>query len=174
MRKVAVFFGGRSCEREISILTGVFVLNLLEGGEYVPIPVYIHTDGGMYTSQKLKELKTFEKFQTSACKRIFFDGRTMYELNTRKSKIKRLEKIDVGLNCCHGGLGEGGGLSAIMAWNEIPFASPELTASGVFMDKSMTKLIMRALNVPTVDFIRVNEGDYEKRGAFLKSTPLPA
>jgi len=37
----------------------------------------------------------------------------------------------------------------------------------VFMDKSMTKLVMRALNVPTVDYIRVNEGDYQKRGAFL-------
>ena len=167
MRKVAVLFGGKSCEREISILTGIFVLNLLEGGEYSPIPVYIHTDGGMYTSPKLKELKTFEKFRSSSHKRIFFDGRTMYELNVQKSKIKKLEKIDVGLNCCHGGLGEGGGVSAMMAWNEIPFASPDLTASGVFMDKSMTKLIMRALNVPTVDFIRVNEGDYEKRGAFL-------
>ena len=54
MRKVAVLFGGKSCEREISILTGIFVLNLLEGGEYSPIPVYIHTDGGMYTSPKLK------------------------------------------------------------------------------------------------------------------------
>ena len=35
------------------------------------------------------------------------------------------------------------------------------------MDKSTTKLIARALNVPTVDYIRVNEKDYEKRGAFL-------
>ena len=76
-------------------------------------------------------------------------------------------KIDVALNCCHGGLGEGGGVSAMMEWNEIPLASPDLTASGVFMDKSMTKLLMRALNIPTVDYIRVNERDYEKRGAFL-------
>ena len=55
----------------------------------------------------------------------------------------------------------------MMEWNEIPLASPDLTASGVFMDKSLTKLVMRALNVPVVDYIRVNESDYEKRGPFL-------
>jgi len=91
----------------------------------------------------------------------------MYALNVKKSKIKRLAKIDCALNCCHGGLGEGGGLSALMSWNEIPFASPDLTSSGIFLDKCVTKLALRALNVPTVDYIRVNETDYQKRGAFL-------
>ena len=38
MRKVAVFFGGKSCEREISILTGVFALNLIDREKYIPVP----------------------------------------------------------------------------------------------------------------------------------------
>jgi D-alanine-D-alanine ligase len=88
-------------------------------------------------------------------------------LNEKKGKMKRLTKIDVAINCCHGGLGEGGGVSALAEWNGIPIASPDLTSSGVFMDKSTTKLIARALNVPTVEYIRVNEKDYERRGAFL-------
>ena len=57
MRKVAVLFGGESCENEISVLTGVFVLNLLTG--YDVLPVYIHTDGGMYTSPKMKDVQVF-------------------------------------------------------------------------------------------------------------------
>jgi D-alanine-D-alanine ligase len=81
--------------------------------------------------------------------------------------VKPLGKIDVALNCCHGGVGEGGGISGLMQLNEIPLASPKLTASGVFLDKALTKLVAKALNVPTVDYIRVNEKDYEKRGAFL-------
>ena len=167
MRKVAVFFGGRSCEREISILTGVFVMNLLDREKWSVLPIYLHTDGGAYTSPKMTNLETFKNKRYSSFERIFFDGGSVYALNGAKRRVKGLGKVDVALNCCHGGLGEGGGVSALMAWNNIPLAAPDLTASGVFMDKYVTKLIMRALNVPTVDYLRVNEKDYEKRGKFL-------
>ena len=167
MRKVAVFFGGKSCETEISVLTGVFGLNLLAREKYIPIPIYIHTDGGLYTSPKMNDLEVFREKRYSSFERIFMDGGTVYALNGAKRKIKRLTKIDVALNCCHGGLGEGGGVSAIAEWNGIPLASPDLTPSGILMDKYTTKLIMRGLGIPTVDYIRVNEKDYEKRGAFL-------
>ncbi len=167
MQKAAVFFGGRSCENEISILTGVFVLNVLDKEKFSVLPVYVHTDGGFYTSPQMSDLNFFKKRRFGEMQRIVFDGGNAYALHAKKGKVKRLGKVDVGLNCCHGGLGEGGGISALTAWNGIPLASPDLTASGVFMDKGTTKLFMRALNIPTVDYLRVNEKDYEKRGAFL-------
>ncbi len=170
MRKVAVIFGGKSCEREISVLTGVFALNLMDREKYTPIPVYLHLDGKMYTSKKMFSLETFKKNDFSSFERVFFDNGGMYALNEKRKRAKLLEKIDVALNCCHGGLGEGGGVSALMQLNEIPLASPNLTGSGVFLDKAMTKLVAKALSVPTVDYIRVNERDYQKRGKFLLKT----
>ncbi len=167
MRKVAIFFGGRSCENEISILTGVFVLNAIDREKYVPLPVYVHTDGRTYTSEKMTDLNFFREKRYTEMEKIFFDDGACYAWKGGGKRLKRLGRIDVALNCCHGGLGEGGGVSALAAWNSIPFASPDLTSSGVFMDKSTTKLIMRALNIPTVDYIPVNERDYDKRGAFL-------
>jgi hypothetical protein len=147
MRKVAVFFGGKSCENEISILTGIFILNLLDREKFTPFPIYIHTDGGMYTSSDMTNLNVFKEKRVSAFERIFLDGGSVYALNEKKSRVKRLAKIDVAINCCHGGLGEGGGVSALAAWNGIPLASPDLTASGVFMDKGMTKLIFIHITV---------------------------
>ena len=167
MRKVAVLFGGKSCENEISVLTGVFVLNLIDREKFIPVPVYIHTDGGMYTSPKMTDLNIFKKRDFSSFERIFFDGGTMYAFNGAKTKAKNKGKIDAALNCCHGGLGEGGGVSALMQMNEIPLASPELTASGLFMDKTLTKLVAKALNIPAVEYIRVGETDYARRGKFL-------
>lgn len=108
MLKVAVLFGGKSCENEISVLTGVFVLNLLDREKYVPVPVYIHTDGGMYTSAKMTDLNVFKKKEFSSFEQIFFDGGTMYAFNAAKTKVKNKGKIDGAINCCHGGLGEGG------------------------------------------------------------------
>ncbi len=167
MRKVAVFFGGKSCENEISLLTGVFVMSILDKERFTPLPVYVHTDGGLYTSPKMLDLNFFKEKRFGEMERVFFDGGYLFELNAKKRRAKRLCKVDVALNCCHGGLGEGGGVSAMMAWNGIPFASPDLTSSGAFMDKCATKLVMKALNIPTLDYLRVNERDYEKRGAFL-------
>lgn len=91
----------------------------------------------------------------------------MYAFNGAKTKAKNKGEIDAALNCCHGGLGEGGGVSALMQMNEIPLASPELTASGMFMDKTLTKLVAKALNIPAVEYIRVGETDYARRGKFL-------
>ena len=167
MRKVAVVFGGRSCENEISILTGVFVLNLLDREKYIPIPVYIHTDGGIYTSPQMTDLEVFKDRKRACFDRAFLSEGSLHVLNGKKNKIKRVEKIDAAINCCHGGLGEGGGVSALMEWNKIPFASPDLASSSVFMDKCLTKTVLQGLGVPIVDYIRVNEEDYEKRGAFL-------
>ena len=167
MRNVAVVFGGRSMENEISVLTGLFVMNVLDGEKYQVIPLYLHTDGGTYTAKNMKDLQVFKEKKFSSFTRVVLDGGCVYEMNTTKRRWKKLAKIDVAINCCHGGFGEGGGVSALMEYNVIPFASPDLTSSGVFMDKCMTKLVMRALGVPTLDYIRVNEQDYRKRGAFL-------
>ena len=170
MRKVAVLFGGKSFENEISILTGVFVLNLLSREEFIPVPVYIHTDGKAYSSAKMSDIDFFRKEKWTTAERVFFEDGCLYAFNSAKKRIKKVAKIDVALNCCHGGLGEGGGVSALMEWNNIPLASPDIPSSSVFMDKCLTKLFMRALNVPVVDYIRVNERDYKKRGAFLLKT----
>ena len=167
MRKVAVVFGGKSSENEISVLTGIFVMKVLEGSDFTPVPVYVHTDGEMYSSSKLKELSSFQSGKISQQDRVIFYGKTLYRVQPQKGKMKKLTDVDVALNCCHGGLGEGGGVSALTALNGIPLASPDLLSSSVFMDKDVTKTVMKGLGVPTVDYIRVGEKDYEKRGAFL-------
>lgn len=167
MKKVALFFGGRSTENEISVLTGVFVLNLLDREKYIPFPVYIHTDGLLYTSSECFRVEAFKKRDFSSFKRVIIEGGKAYLFRPEKSRLKPLGKIDVAINCCHGGWGEGGGVSALMERNGVPIASPELTESGVFLDKALTKLLAKALNIPVVEYIRFNEADYAKRGKFL-------
>ena len=81
MRKVAVFFGGKSCENEISVLTGVMVLNLIDKSKYEVYPVYVHTDGAFYTSAEMFDVEIFRKVQVKNFQQIFFDGGTMYALS---------------------------------------------------------------------------------------------
>ncbi len=168
MKCVAVFFGGKSCESEISVLTGTFVVNLLDRKKYAVLPVYVGGNGAFFTDSRFDDVAYFKRknFLAKATQIVLF-GRDAYAVNAKKNRLKKLTTVDVALNCCHGGLGEGGGLSGALQLAEIPLASPRLEASGVFMDKAMTKLVLKSLHIPTVDFVRVNEEDYEKRGAFL-------
>ena len=85
MRKVAVFFGGKSSEREISILTGVFVLNVLDRTKYDVLPVYLGEDGGYYTGEKMTSLEAF-KGGVDGFKRLFFDGGKGYVWDKKGKK----------------------------------------------------------------------------------------
>ncbi|MBR2903031.1 MAG: hypothetical protein IKC37_00100, partial [Clostridia bacterium] len=168
MRKVAVFFGGKSSEREISVLTGVFVLNVLRGAGYDLLPVYVGEDGLAYTSSAMYEIDAFRT--NKAFSRIFFDEGKCFSWDKNGKKARCLGKVDVALNCCHGGWGEGGGVSAL-AWGQgIPLASPDSLSSGVFLDKIVTKLVAKGLGIPVVDYVRVSEKDYRQRGKFLHKT----
>lgn len=165
MRKVAVLFGGNSCEREISILTGVFALNLIDTQRFDPVPVYFHSDGRAYTSPQMSSVDFFKKFESEKCDEVVFLHGELLKL--KKNKLKTFVKPAVALNCCHGGWGEGGGAAALMKQNAIPFASPDIAQSGIFLDKSLTKLVAKGLGIPVLDYMRVTDTDYRKRGKFL-------
>ena len=166
MRKnVVVFFGGKSCENEISIITGAMTANLIDAQRYEVYPVYIAQDGKMYTG---RELRNTERFR--ACDpekqftRAMFDGQTLCAL--KKNKLKPLAKIDCALNCCHGMGGEDGAVAGWIDLCGIANASPDMAGSAVFMDKALTKIVAKSLGIRTLPYFRISESDYKKRGAF--------
>lgn len=165
MRKnVAVFFGGISCENEISVITGTMAANLLDGERYAVYPVYIAQSGALYTGEALRETANFRgAAYEKKCARAAVSGGKLYELRGRK--LKEVCPIDCALNCCHGMNGEDGAVAGLLRLNGIPDASPDMAASAVFMDKAMTKLVAKSLNVPAAPFFRIAESDYRKRGA---------
>lgn len=166
MVNVAVFFGGESAEREISVLTGVFVLNVLDPNRFNPVPVYIHSDGKFYSDSSMRDLDVFKK-KPYRFERVLFEGNAIYRFKGEKHKLKKKVAVDAAINCCHGGWGEGGGLSAFAAFCKIPFASPETAASAVFLDKALTKLVCKALEIPTAEYFKIGDEDYKKRGTFF-------
>lgn len=166
MRKnVAVIFGGRSCENEISIITGAMTANLLDTERYEVYPVYIAQSGEMYAGKELQDTDSFRgaNYQKKADRAAFL-GNTLYAV--RRRKLHPLAKIDCAINCCHGMGGEDGAVAALLDMNGIADASPDMAASALFMDKALTKLAAKALGVRTLPYFRISEAEYKKRGAF--------
>lgn len=155
---IAVFFGGRSCEHDISIITGVQVLNALGDG-YRVIPVYMK-DGGFYTSDLMPDVAFFENPNLKKATRIWLIDGSFY---TRKGMLLlKKETPDVALICCHGGEGENGVLQGFLEYNGVPYTSAGLIASSVCMDKSIAKQLLDGLMLNTMPSITVHRSDFEK------------
>lgn len=155
MKTIAVLFGGRSCEHEVSVLTGLLASKLLDTEETRVLPVYVNTENELFDATG-KAAKDFCELSARGMRPLTF---CKGGFKTRWGKIA----VDCAFNCCHGGLGEGGGLAALLSWYEIPSASPEMTESALFQDKYLTKLAVRSLGVPTADGFCMTEQAYRKR-----------
>lgn len=150
-RTVAVIFGGVSNENEISVITGTMAANVLKNGGDQVVPLYLSQKGGLYTGEGLLDINNFKSGDVEKTKATIMRGGVL-ELNKR-GKVKRFIKVDVALNCCHGGMGEGGGVSGLFALCGIPLASAGMFESAAFMDKYFTKLVLQSLGVNVAPYV---------------------
>lgn len=157
-RTIAVIFGGISNENEISIITGTMAANVLRSGGDVVVPVYVSREGALYTGENLTDISVFKDGGYKRFPRAVIALGGVYAL-TRRGKLKKFRKVDVALNCCHGGAGEGGGACGLMEMNGIPLASAGMFESAAFMDKYYTKLILRSLRVRNAPYVYLKSAE---------------
>lgn len=160
MRNVLVFFGGRSCEHDISVITGVMTVNGMDKSQYNPMPVYVTGDGKWYTGDILKDVTFYKKINYKKLKRatFLFGDDCLYILKGKKicGKIP----VYAVLNCMHGLNGEDGCLAGVIKMNFIPFCSPDCFISGAAIDKETMKTVLKGLNVKTLNCISVTRGEF--------------
>ena len=156
MKNVAVIFGGKSVEHDISILTGVMALNSIEKDKFNPIPIYISKSGEWFTSKELFDLDGYKNLKIEKLKRVCFlsGDNTLYMVKGKK--LKKLESIYSVVNCLHGERGEDGALSGLLKMCNIPLTSSSILPSAVSMDKGFSALVLSALKVPILKSVVVN------------------
>lgn len=157
-KKVALIFGGRSLEREISIITAMQVLNALVGTIYIVDPVYM--SGGSFYMGKVDDIKHFVKFDEKEHKKVFLKDGAFFEC--RHGKVKEVFKPDLALLCCHGGEGENGVLQALLQFNDIPFTSCGVLESGICMDKAISKMLFESIGLDVLPCVVVKRREWAK------------
>ncbi|MDD4839981.1 MAG: D-alanine--D-alanine ligase [Clostridia bacterium] len=142
-KKVAVFFGGKSCEHDISIITALQAMNNLDRSKYEVCAVYIRD--GFYCGD-LEKISEFTPFVETDHTKVYLLGNTFFECS---KKIKKVFKPDVALLCTHGGDGENGCLQGLLEMADIPYTSANILGSAVCMNKALSKQVFEnmVLNV---------------------------
>lgn len=161
MKTIAVFFGGRSNEREISVITGMYCANLLRE-RYRVLPVYLRPEGGMLLMEEggVEDFRRAQENGFRSCTEVILTEGGM----APAKRPKKRTPIDCALNCCHGGMGEGGTLSAVLEWFQIPSASPDMTPSAVFLDKTYSKYLLKGMDIPVLPSFSLTEEEFAGDG----------
>ena len=158
---IAVFFGGRSTEHEISVISANQAINAIDRDKYNVVPIYISKEGAWYTGDCLLDLQCYRNLPQLLKESEAVYMRPIYgDYNLYYSQPKGLfgkknvaAKIDVVLPVLHGANGEDGTFEGILDSIGIPYAGCDTLASANGMDKITMKMILRADGIPVVDYV---------------------
>lgn len=173
MKTIAVIFGGRSVEHDVSIITAhiPIIQSLLASGQFDVWPVYISKDGGWYCDKAMNDLDFFKQNDFEARLRkqkkitLSFDGGLKI---IWPGLVPKTLKIDVVFPAMHGTFGEDGSLMGLLRMANAPFVGCDLFASAVAMDKVLTKQILLSENIPVVPYVWFAKNDWENNQHTLK------
>ena len=148
MKTIAVIFGSRSTEHDVSVITALSsIIKPLElTKKYKVEAVYISKDGSWYWDDKLKDIKLFQKgleqflHKTSPAS-VQFDGGMTLVKSSGIAGRKTVRKIDVVFPATHGTFGEDGSLMGLLKMANVPFVGCDMDASVLAMDKVLAKQI---------------------------------
>ncbi len=157
-KKVALFFGGRSLESDISVITAMQVLSNVDRSEFNIEPVYMR-DGEFYV-KGLDKLDAFTAFNPLDHAKAVLHKGELYII--KKNAFVKYFKPEAALICCHGGEGENGVLQAILEYNGIPHTSPSMISSACGMDKALSKQLFDGMLLNTLPHEVVYRDEFEK------------
>ena len=150
---IAIVFGGKSVEHDVSIVTAKQIYNLSKDLYCVKL-FYVDKSGGinLYTNSQfnLDDFKGKNKFLFPA---MFADGYA-YKKNLFGAYAK-IDRIDCAIMCTHGGDGENGTLCDYLTTCKIPVSAGGGLALGISMNKWITKQLLKAGKINCVPGIYV-------------------
>lgn len=161
-KQLGVIFGSRSCEHEVSIISGVQLARAADRNLYDVWPIYIAKDGRWYTGQKLLDIKTYTPFDPYAkdITRVTLDltagSGALISYQQEKGLFAKgvvpvtVAKLDVVIPVMHGLHGEDGTLQGLLELANIPYSSTGVAGSAIGMDKIMMKQVFRGMDFPVL------------------------
>jgi len=163
--RLAVLFGGRSGEHEVSLVSAKSVLAVLDAARYAVYEVGITHDGVWLTGERVRE--RLEQGQTDnllPCTILPDPTRPgLYLLRQQKGQttLEKLTDLDVVFPVLHGTYGEDGTLQGLLELADLAYVGAGVTGSALGMDKGIFKDVMRANGIPVVESIVVLRTDIE-------------
>ena len=176
-KTVAVLFGGRSVEHEVSVITGHQIMDALKAAGHRILPIYIEKDGEWYAGDSLHNLKLYtdpagEPTRAAGVARVSLSPdrsirRLVVHPGTRQGLFRKPPQLwaEVFFPCLHGSFGEDGSLQGLFELADVPYVGAGVAASAISMDKALTKVICRGVGIPVLDWVVLARAEWGQEPA---------
>lgn len=157
--KVAIVFGGRSTEHQISLQSAQNVLNSLDREKYEPLLIGIDKQGLWQLHGNVMQLNNPSVPNKISLKDV--KNPIVLSQNTNTKSIISLDgrdemnKADIIFPVLHGTFGEDGSIQGLAKLANIPCVGCGILGSAVGMDKDIMKHILRSSNIKVAKWVTI-------------------
>ena len=164
---MAVLFGGKSVEHEVSVISAVQAMANIDRDKYDVIPVYITKANEFWCGPTLTDMGAYKDIPAllKTCHRVNFVVRgTKTYLESEQTSLfakKSPVLIDVAFPIVHGTNVEDGALQGFLETMNLPYVGPGVLASAVGMDKFTMKVMLEHAGFPVLPGLRFSSSDQD-------------
>jgi len=148
--RVAVIFGGKSGEHEVSIASAASIFKHLDPDRYEAVPIKIEKDGRWMLSGEvptaISAADVHKEIGTPA------DGSVVALQPIDPTTTLSAGTIDVVFPVLHGPFGEDGTVQGLLELANVPYVGAGVLGSAVGMDKAVMKTLFLARHLPVAPY----------------------
>lgn len=164
---LAVIFGGKSVEHEVSVISAVQAMASLNKEKYNIIPVYMTKSNEFYTGQQLFDINSYKNIpelltNCTECILVRSEGKvSLIRQKMKKFGSNHISDIDVVFPIVHGTNVEDGALQGYIQTLDIPYVGCDVLSSAIGMDKFAMKILLKEAGFPVLDCCRFSDFEAE-------------
>src|SRR6266850_228182 len=152
--RVAILFGGKSAEHEISVISARNIVEAMDKRKYEIVSIGIDKQGCWFFDEGARLLHSRNRAQVEFQRRrnstAVLPGATQTPMLTPR---RALGEVDVVFPVLHGPFGEDGTVQGLLKLANVPFVGAGVLGSAVGMDKDVMKRLLRDAKIPIADFL---------------------
>ncbi len=163
--KVALVFGGKSTEHEISIISALQSYEWFDRDKYEVFPIYMSKDNEFYFGEKLSKIENYRNIKNilkeSTKVQFVKESNRYYVRSTMQGLFSKKvnQEVDVALLVVHGTNVEDGNLTGYFHTIGLPISGPNVLSASLAMDKYISKKFLKEEGIPVLDAIVLNRND---------------
>ena len=172
---IAVIFGSRTCEHDVSIISGMQAAGGLNQNDYNVERVYIGRDGAWYVGDALKDMKFYQNPDFNKVTRVIpaAGDQKLRLVRAEQQKKKLFGKADDGvygeydvvMPVMHGMNGEDGSLQGMLELFNVPYTSAGILGCAVGMDKIAMKQLFKGCGLPVLEGVWFDRAKWGEKHA---------
>lgn len=169
--RIAVLFGGRSSEHDVSVMSGTNVMAALSPDKYETVPIFITRDGRWFESRFDGTALTKPESGTELA--LVPGGRGRMLAIGADGAIAEAGRVDALFPVLHGLYGEDGSVQGLAEVARVPLVGCGILGSATALDKVITKRLLRAAGIPVAREAVLHAGEAVDFAALERELGLP-